>query len=352
MLNPGNPDNLRRIDTKQIRLNSNDVLCFMVVRNESSRLPYLLTYYRQQGVSRFLIVDNHSTDETLSYLLEQPDVYLWHSDASFKENKLKWIQFLSNQYGLNHWCLYIDADEILYYPDCETRTIPELCQQLEKQNKDTLQAILLDMYSEKPIQETSYLPGENLVQSFPYFDRKFYHHKAGITKTYYWGGMRERIFGNSKRQKKQFLQTKFPLVKYNSKVVLNSIGFHHIKNAKVSSTTGCLLHFKYSASFTDYVVEAVKNQQYWNGGSEYEAYIESLQKNERLSLYDQDQSIRLENSDQLIKMGIMHRGVAFYPLPSFCIAFLELLHTATNLCVAMWRLIQTSISRQLGSGNG
>lgn len=323
----------------------------MVVRNESIRLPYLLSYYRQQGISCFFIVDNNSTDNTLNYLLEQSDVYLWHSDQSFKANKLKWIQFLSNQYGLNHWCLYIDADEILYYPGCESRNIPELCRQLEKQNKDTLQAILLDMYSDKPIKEAQYLPEESLIQAFPYFDKKFYHYKAGLTKTYYWGGMRERIFGNSKKKGKQFLQTKFPLVKNNGRATLTSTGFHHIKNAKVSSTSGCLLHFKYASSFTEYVAEAAKSQQYWNGGSEYQAYVQSLEDNESLSLYHKEHSIRLESSEQLIRMGIMRRGIAGDELPAFFIAFLELWYTAANLCFAVLRISYSFIARQLGISN-
>ena len=70
-------------DSKQIAIAAGDVLCCAVVRNEDARLPYFLSYYRQMGIARFLFVDNGSTDETLSLLLAQPDVYTWRSPHSF-----------------------------------------------------------------------------------------------------------------------------------------------------------------------------------------------------------------------------------------------------------------------------
>ncbi|NEP41674.1 MAG: hypothetical protein F6K35_21555 [Okeania sp. SIO2H7] len=65
---------LTRQDQRKITINTTDILACVVVRNESLRLPYFLSYHRQQGIDKFLIVDNGSNDETLAYLLQQPDV--------------------------------------------------------------------------------------------------------------------------------------------------------------------------------------------------------------------------------------------------------------------------------------
>ena len=47
---------LQRMDNKEIELNPDDLLCFLVVKNESIRLPFILEYHRRQGISKFLIV--------------------------------------------------------------------------------------------------------------------------------------------------------------------------------------------------------------------------------------------------------------------------------------------------------
>ncbi|MBE9126162.1 MULTISPECIES: glycosyltransferase family 2 protein [unclassified Coleofasciculus] len=298
--------NLQRIDNKSILLKPDDILCFAVIRNETLRLPFFLKYYREKGICHFFIVDNDSDDETLSYLLEQTDTYVWHTQDSFK-NKLAWLEWLLKDYGSNYWCLLVDADEIFYYPDCETKPIKALCRQIEVQKKDALSIVMLDMYSDKPIQEVQYEPGTNFLEVCPYFDREFYHHKEGLIHDYYWGGLRQRVFGSqTDNPKKLYCLTKFPLIKYHSRMQLYSE--HRIKNIKCSSTTGCLLHFKYPSSFVNYVKKEIHRNQHWQGAVEYKKYAQLLEKNENLNLYHENLSVKLETSQQLIAMGIMKRG--------------------------------------------
>ncbi|HBB35339.1 MAG TPA: hypothetical protein DDZ80_30065 [Cyanobacteria bacterium UBA8803] len=298
---------LQRADNKAILLELNNILCFAVIRNESLRLPFFLKYYREKGIDKFFIVDNDSDDETLSYLLQQPDTYVWHTKDSFK-NKLVWLEWLLKSYGNNHWCLMADADEILYYPDCETKLIKDLCRQLDRQKKDALKVLMLDMYSDKPIREVQYQQGTHFLEACPYFDRKFYHHKEGLRHDYYWGGLRERVFGTitNASSKKLYCLTKFPLIKYNSKMQLYSD--HMIKNIKCSSTTGCFLHFKYLSSFVNYVNQEIQRKQHWQGAIEYKKYAQALEEDEKLNFYNEKLSLRLVNSRKLIAMGIIKRG--------------------------------------------
>ena len=74
---------LARKDSRQLTLQPAEILCCTVLRNELARLPYFLEYYRAKGVGAFLTVDNGSTDGSVEFLIEQPDVYLWQSDFSF-----------------------------------------------------------------------------------------------------------------------------------------------------------------------------------------------------------------------------------------------------------------------------
>ena len=62
-------------------------------------------------------------------------------------------------HGREHWCLSIDADECLVYPDCETVSLPRLCEYLDRVQADGMFSIMLDMYSDRPIADTHYERG-------------------------------------------------------------------------------------------------------------------------------------------------------------------------------------------------
>jgi len=74
---------LRVVSNKTAQIEKSDVLVFSTFRNEAARLPYFLKYYRDQGVKHFIMVDNGSDDGGGAYLEKQPDVSLWHTDASY-----------------------------------------------------------------------------------------------------------------------------------------------------------------------------------------------------------------------------------------------------------------------------
>ncbi len=123
------------------------ILLFSTVRNERIRLPYFLKYYRDLGVNHFLIVDNDSTDGTREYLAAQPDVSLWHSDASYKRARfgMDWINWLLLRHGHNHWCLTVDPDEFFVFPFCDTRPLRALTDWLDASSIKSFSAMLLDM---------------------------------------------------------------------------------------------------------------------------------------------------------------------------------------------------------------
>jgi tetratricopeptide (TPR) repeat protein len=305
---------LERKDDKEIELAADDILCFIVERNESLRLPYILSYYREKGVNKFFVVDNHSTNETLSYLLEQPDVYVWHTSRSYAGAKwgVDWVEILLQNYGFNHWCVLIDADELLYYPDCETKNIRQLCQELDREGNQAFSTVLLDMYSQKPLREANYQSGQNFLEVCSHFDKKFYTAKAlnggpENNITAYFGGLRQRIFGG---ESMSFCINKAPLIKYDYNVRLYE-GFHWIGNVKLASETGCLLHFKYFSTFHEYAKQEAQRGEHWNGGSEYLKYARKLEENPQLSFWDSELSVKLESSQTLLDFGAIKKPSQF-----------------------------------------
>jgi tetratricopeptide (TPR) repeat protein len=338
---------LVREDTKDIEISVSALLCCVVVRNEHPRLPYFLSYYRQKGVDRFLFIDNQSTDDTLAYLLQQPDVYVWSSTKSFNQVNFGsvWFELLLRRHGINHWCLTVDADELLYYPDCEHKTIPQLCQELDEKQYRAYTAILLDMYADKAIQETHCTPGQDFLKTCPYFDRQYYHRKQSQggpyrNQTIYFGGLRERIFGVTG----DYILNKVPLLKYGPDVVLaGGQHFTNLPETKIAQESGCLLHFKYFSLFPNYVAQEVQRQEHYGGAHQYLEYSRTLSSSNSLNLYDLDYSVPLQNSQQLIELGILQVEPTEKPRTVLC--FPTILPLPPRTRKPVWSVMITAYNR-------
>jgi len=302
---------LERKDSKHLCPRPSEILGCLVLRNELLRLPYFLEYYRKKGIGAFLAVDNDSSDGSFEYLLEQPDVYLWRSDLSFNRANFGagWFEPILRMYGQDHWCLMVDADEILYYPECERTSIPDLCRRLDLKKKRAFNAIHLDMYSDVPLQETRYTPGRPFEEVCPYFDRHFHHtcrDSAGPFRNQkaYFGGVRQRIFGDAV----EYYLSKVPLLKYDTDCIL--AGGQHRTNLpieQIASESGCLLHFKFFSSFHEYAAQEVSRKEHYGDAMQYQEYERSLRQQPTLTFFDPAHSVRLEDSWQLIRLGAMQK---------------------------------------------
>ena len=109
---------LEPVADRTAAIRKGDVLCFACVRNEAQRLPHFLAHNRSLGVRHFLVVDNDSTDSTARLLDDQPDISVWRTRASYKASRfgMDWLTWLMLRHGHGHWCLTLDADEILFAP--------------------------------------------------------------------------------------------------------------------------------------------------------------------------------------------------------------------------------------------
>lgn len=283
------------------------VICCAVVRNERQRLPFFLRYYREKGIGAFFAVDNGSTDGTAEYLAAQPDVFLWQSNFSFNKANFgsAWFEPILRRHGQGHWVLIVDADELLYYPDCDRTSIPGLCASLDRKAKRAFHAVHLDMYAAAPIQETVYTEGQDFREICPYFDRRFYHRSFENTGQFrnqrgYIGGVRERVFGPAG----EYYLSKAPLIRYGADCTLT--GGQHCTNLAselIAAESGCLLHFKYFASFTNYVAQESERGEHYGGAMQYREYQRGLNGDQSLTLFHPAHSVKLEGVEQLVSVG-------------------------------------------------
>jgi hypothetical protein len=198
-------------------------------------------------------------------------------------------------YGRNRWCLVVDDDEIFFYPHTENLSLKDFCDYLDAWGSTAVHSLLLDMYSDKPVDETLYQPGESFVETCPFFETGNRERRGdGLDE----GGMRLRVFGTRN------ILSKHNLIKWVPGMKLGG-GTHFLDGARLSAVKGATLHFKYFHDFTERVIAEAKRGEHWMDSLQYRAYAEVMTKQPRVMLYYSD-SIRFRNSRQLVELGLMH----------------------------------------------
>ena len=190
---------LRPLSALPPDVNRAEVRVFLKARDEAARLPYFLAYYRALGVDRFLVVDNQSTDGTTALLGAEADVHLFSAAGSFAAARggQAWLDELLDRYGPGHWCLTVDADELLCFAQSETLDLPGLCRQLEMEGAAGLSCLMLDMYGAEPLGAATYRAGEPFLAACPWFDPAPYWRtkpSAECPPQEIYGGVRQRVF--------------------------------------------------------------------------------------------------------------------------------------------------------------
>ena len=297
-----------KIDSNPVPVRPQEIRMFMAVRNESLRLPFVLEYYFAKGVDRTFVIDNGSSDETASIVLSKKNAHLFYTKDTYA-NQGYWIDVLLRRYGVGHWCLIIDADEVLIYPHYERITLRQLCTFLDQESFNTMDSILLDMYPNIPLNGIAYKKGTDPLLIAPWFDKGSY--TSGMSGPEYlhekdmvyegpqrlFGGMRKRVFGVNA------CLSKFPLVKFNKSMFLCA-GAHYIQHARAADICGALFHFKYLNDFAEKVKEEVEREEQWQNAREYKDYLRTLNGVPDLS-FSSSSSEKFTDSNQLVRLGIM-----------------------------------------------
>lgn len=292
------------------------ILCFSTVRNEMLRLAFFLDHYRSLGVSHFLIVDNASDDGTAEFLAAQPDVSLWRTSCSYKLARfgMDWLGWLQWQFGHGHWCLTVDADELLTYPYSDQRDLAILTGWLDTQGVESFGALMLDMYPQGPLSEAAYEAGDDPIKALCWFDAGNYRHKIHPVYENHWvqGGARERVFFENDPNKAPTL-SKTPLVRWHWRNVYVS-STHQMLPRRLnhvfdfeddSKTTGVLLHTKFLPNIAAKSAEEITRQQHFENSDLYQDYHRRLTENPVLWT---PVSCRYQGAEQLIELRLMSKG--------------------------------------------
>ena len=284
-------------------------------RDENSRLPYFLEYYRKLGIDHFLIVDNQSDPPMADIMANEPDVSLWHSDEGYADTRygVDWMNALLSKYAVGHWVLTVDLDEFFVYPFMGSRSYGELLSFLDDSEKPSLFTLLVDMYPEGPIADAHVPAGDSPLAHAPWFDRAgYYATKGGHGDTWVRGGPRLRAFNSSDFSAAPSIN-KTPLIKWQSGYAYylsTHVAYPALLNhahRKYHEPTGALLHFKFVSSFREKIDHAIRMRNHYSDSGEYQKYLDRLQHSEDYSLHSA-LSAKYEGPESLIEANIMTAG--------------------------------------------
>ena len=256
-----------------------DLLVVSVVRNEIIMLPHFLAHYRLLGVKCFVFVDNCSDDSTREYLFEQPDVVLYSSDTEYKYSQygVAWQQTILGNLCLGKWVVLADADELLVYPECESRSLIEFIADVNAEGANAVLTPLMDMYPYENLTDADFSK-QNPFIAAPYFDQHpliDWRLGSGVYSNgpTYQSAMRQRLSEASPPN--AFTSQKYGLVRYQP-WLRYSQGLHDVANATVFSQTAWFAHFKYHIGFKKKVETEIRRGQHFNNASEYRRYAAML----------------------------------------------------------------------------
>ena len=173
-----------------------------------------------------------------------------------------WVNDLLRRHAHKRWCVVVDPDEFLVYPNMETRSLHALAQFLEDDHRPCLHALLIDAYSDRPLAETWLGPGDDPFAVCPFFDRDGYlQRESWGNSTWVQGGPRMRAHFADRPEQAPALN-KIPLVRwkrhYHYNMSTHDAWPRRLNRAHAQdevSTTGALFHFKLVAALESKAAE-------------------------------------------------------------------------------------------------
>ena len=242
-----------------------------VVKNDLMRMKLFMSYYREHGVKQFAILDDHSDDGTLEYLLEQDDVTLFSTEKGYTTVRRQvWLTKIVEIMGFDRWYLILDSDELFDYRNSEKMSLKEYVHSLRQKGMTRAKAILLDMFAPDSLYSEKIHNENDIVSVCNMFYPDYWLEKSLYDKTIR-GGARGALFGSNKKDSP--FVSKYPLIYADEKdIFLNSHYYYPFVRNKPDHPFTVLRHYKFMPGDRKKYEERIRKENFYGNGKDYIAY--------------------------------------------------------------------------------
>jgi glycosyltransferase involved in cell wall biosynthesis len=292
---------LRKINYRQ-----DELIVTCLVRNGELYVKSFIKHYFSLGIKHIVFLDNGSTDKTIEIAKSYDNVTIIHSSCPYSKYEKLMKQYLVKRFSKNRWNLFVDIDECFDYPFSGVLSLNSFLEYLNKNSYTAVVAQMLDMFSSQSLATLTSTKDDDIKKVYDYYDisniRKYDYPFEDVPPSkdikFHIGGIRKTLFDSDN------WLTKAPLVFANSQIEL-FFYHHYTKNAKLADCTCVLLHYPFTGSFYNKVMEAVETDRYaLSASNEYKMYWSKIKENPELSL-KQETACRLDNLDDLVNKGFL-----------------------------------------------
>jgi len=318
------------------------IAVFSIIRNEIYFLPAFFDHYRKLGASRFLILDDGSSDGSREFLESQPDCIVLSAPYGFGDRITVQLpegttvtdragtllkRAIPTRYLMGEYAVYADADEFLVLPP-SLPSLPHLIGELRRSNSEAVAASLVDFYppsvsdldrSSTPRHMDDLLEDAGWFDAAPLVQVKEEHQvlaagesasarlfrKHGITEPLpltEW--MPDWLQGMLPGRTPRAAWYKTPVIHWTAKTWM--VGSH---NANVPPSPSLLLamaHFKFTPDFRRRVEAARIRKSHARKGQKYDAYSRLLQRMTAANaVFKGEHSVRFRAAQNFLDCGLM-----------------------------------------------
>ncbi|MEM6579236.1 MAG: glycosyltransferase family 2 protein, partial [Pseudomonadota bacterium] len=214
-------------------------------------------------------------------------------------------------FGSGHWCLTVDCDELLVYPDHPSRNLHALTGELDRQGVRSFRAVMIELYPKGKLSAQTYKPGSDPADVLAYFDAdgftRYPHpefhsliEKGGVRARYFFEGIADHAPPMHKT----------PLVKWR-KPYAYADSTHTIlprwlnRNYGPDRTTGALLHTKFLPSVVAKSADPAHRAAHFAHPARFASYYDALSNDPD---FWHEGAIRYRDWETLTEHGLMSPG--------------------------------------------
>lgn len=282
---------------KNVEVKQNDLIAICIAKNDLIKIKKFITYHRNLGIDKFVILDNDSTDGSVEWLSNQDDVIVMQTKMPYTTNRREgWINRIIAHYGDERWYFVADSDELLDYNNSENMTIKDVINFYKKNNIIRGRALMLDMYATAPYYSKGKL--ENFYEECKFFDKDTYYSSPRKYIDLVCGGPRERIFNEAP------WLTKYPLFYFRKQDV--ECKSHFLFPFKENLNSECnivLKHYKFQPGEYEKYKKIAESGNYFKGSRQYKNYVKVWENMKELNFLC-DSTFEYKNSNSLDEINV------------------------------------------------